>query len=111
MRPLLLKLGDHRNLSIPAIKRLSYFTQIFPQMFNEKLSEQILQHCSKIMEIFVSEYKSTSPNVNFFASSKGGEYEQKIVILIEMFFYISASVKYIEKLCQLVLKTEKKLND
>nr|NP_001303335.1 Nipped-A, isoform F [Drosophila melanogaster]ABI31023.2 Nipped-A, isoform F [Drosophila melanogaster] len=109
MRPLLLKLGDHRNLSIPAIKRLSYFTQIFPQMFNEKLSEQILQHCSKIMEIFVSEYKSTSPNVNFFASSKGGEYEQKIVILIEMFFYISASVKYIEKLCQLVLKTEKNL--
>jgi len=68
-----------------------------------------LQHCSKIMEIFVSEYKSTSPNVNFFASSKGGEYEQKIVILIEMFFYISASVKYIEKLCQLVLKTEKNL--
>ncbi|XP_026839331.1 transcription-associated protein 1 isoform X2 [Drosophila erecta] len=109
MRPLLLKLGDHRNLSIPAIKRLSYFTQLFPQMFNEKLSEQILQHCSKIMEIFVGEFKSTSPNVNFFASSKGGEYEQKIVILIEMFYFISASVKYIEKLCQLVLKTEKNL--
>ncbi|XP_070855285.1 transcription-associated protein 1 isoform X6 [Drosophila suzukii] len=109
MRPLLLKLGDHRNLSIPAIKRLSYFTQLFPHMFNEKLSEQILQHCSKIIEIFVGDYKCTNANINFFASSKGGEYEQKIVILIEMFFHISASVKYIEKLCQLVLKTEKNL--
>ncbi|KAH8272038.1 hypothetical protein KR018_007399 [Drosophila ironensis] len=106
MRPLLLKLGDHRNLSIPAIKRLSYFTQLFPQMFNEKLSEQILQHCSKIIEIYLGDYKCTNSHVNFFASSKGGEYEQKIVTLIKMFCYISASPKYIEKLCQLVLKTE-----
>ncbi|XP_034140404.1 transcription-associated protein 1 isoform X2 [Drosophila guanche] len=109
MRPLLLKLGDHRNLSIPAIKRLSFFTQLFPQMFNEKLSEQILQHCTKIIEIFVGDYKCTNHNNNFFASSKGGEYEQKVVTLIEMFYHISASPKYIEKLCQLVLKTENNL--
>ncbi|XP_023171663.2 transcription-associated protein 1 [Drosophila hydei] len=109
MRPLLLKLGDHRNLSIPAIKRLSYFTQLFPQMFNEKLSEQILQHCAKIIEIFVGHYKCTNETVNFFATSKGGEYEQKIVTLIEMFYHITASSKYIEKLCQLVLQTEKNL--
>ncbi|ALC42664.1 Nipped-A [Drosophila busckii] len=109
MRPLLLKLGDHRNLSIPAIKRLSYFTQLFPHMFNEKLSEQILQHCAKIIEIFVGQYKCTSQNINFFATSKGGEYEQKIVTLIEMFYHITASAKYIEKLCQLVLQTEKNL--
>ncbi|EDW01948.1 GH20167 [Drosophila grimshawi] len=109
MRPLLAKLGDHRNLSIPAIKRLSYFTQLFPQMFNEKLSEQILQHCAKIIEIFVGQYKCTNENINFFATSKGGEYEQKIVTLIEMFYHITASSKYIEKLCQLVLQTEKNL--
>ncbi|XP_046866072.1 transcription-associated protein 1 [Drosophila willistoni] len=109
MRPLLSKLGDHRNLSIPAIKRLSYFTQLFPQMFNEKLSEQILQHCAKIIEIFVNNYKCTNQNMNFFASSKGGEHEQKIVTLIEMFYHISASPKYIEKLCQLVLQTENNL--
>lgn len=109
MRPLLLRLGDHRNLSIPAIKRLSYFTQLFPQMFNEKLSEQILQHCAKIIEIFVGQYKCTNENMNFFATSKGGEYEQKIVTLIEMFYHITASPKYIEKLCQLVLQTEKNL--
>lgn len=106
MRPLLLKLGDHRNLSIPAIKRLSYFTQLFPQMFNEKLSEQILQHCTKIIEIFLGDYKSSNSILNFFSSSRGGEYEQKIVTLIEMFCHISVSPKYIEKLCQLVLKTE-----
>ncbi|XP_044571244.1 transcription-associated protein 1 isoform X4 [Drosophila ananassae] len=106
MRPLLLKLGDHRNLSIPAIKRLSYFTQLFPHMFNEKLSEQILQHCTKIIEIFLGDYKSSNSIINFFSSSRGGEYEQKIVTLIEMFCHISVSPKYIEKLCQLVLKTE-----
>ncbi|XP_070134948.1 transcription-associated protein 1 isoform X3 [Drosophila bipectinata] len=106
LRPLLLKLGDHRNLSIPAIKRLSYFTQLFPQMFNEKLSEQIFQHCTKIIELFLGDYKSSNSIVNFFSSSRGGEYEQKIVTLIDMFCHISVSPKYIEKLCQLVLKTE-----
>ncbi|XP_017462467.1 PREDICTED: transcription-associated protein 1 [Rhagoletis zephyria] len=111
MRPLLLTLGDHRNLSLTATKRLSYFTQLFPQMFNEKLSEQILQHCQKILEMSISSHKSsTNQGGNFFTIAKRDEYEQKVVTLIEMFHQITAaSPKYIDSLCQLVLKTEKSL--
>lgn len=111
MRPLLLTLGDHRNLSLTATKRLSYFTQLFPQMFNEKLSEQILQHCQKILEMSITTHKSsTNQGGNFFTIAKRDEYEQKVVTLIEMFHQITAaSPKYIDSLCQLVLKTEKSL--
>lgn len=108
IRPLLLTLGDHRNLSLSATKRLSYFTQLFPQMFNEKLSEQILQHCQKILEITVYKY-SNQVGTNF-DLNKENEYESKVVTLVEIFHQISAaSPKYIESLCQLVLETEKKL--
>ncbi|XP_037947653.1 transcription-associated protein 1 isoform X2 [Teleopsis dalmanni] len=108
MRPLLLTLGDHRNLSLTTTKRLSYFTQLFPQMFNDKLSEQILQHCQKLLEITVS--NCIKKGGNFFSISKSDEYEQIIVTLIEMFHQISAATpKFIESLCQLVLQTENSL--
>ena len=42
MRPLLLKLGDFRSLSLNVIQRLSSLTQLFPNTFNEKLCEQLL---------------------------------------------------------------------
>jgi transformation/transcription domain-associated protein len=42
IRPLLLTLGDHRNLNSSIIQRLSYITQLFPNTFNEKLCEQLL---------------------------------------------------------------------
>lgn len=107
IRPLLLTLGDHRNLTLSATKRLSYFTQLFPQMFNEKLSEQILQLCQKLLEISIQNCKQGG---NFFATLRGSEYEQKVICLIEMFHQITAATpKYIENLCQLVLQTEKNL--
>ncbi|XP_055838887.1 transcription-associated protein 1 isoform X2 [Episyrphus balteatus] len=110
MRPLLLTLGDHRNLNLTATKRLSYFTQLFPSMFNEKLSEQILQHCQEMIEISVNANKTTKQGGHFLAVAKVEEYEQKIAILIGMFHQISAATpKYIESLCQLVLKTENNL--
>ncbi|TMW44508.1 hypothetical protein DOY81_004448 [Sarcophaga bullata] len=110
IRPLLLTLGDHRNLTLTATKRLSYFTQLFPQMFNEKLSEQILQLCRKLLEISIQICKQGQQGGNFFAVIRGGEYEQKVVCLIEMFHQITAATpKYIENLCQLVLQTEKNL--
>lgn len=42
MRPLLLTLGDYRDLTLNIIKVLSSLTQLFPNMFNEKLCEQLL---------------------------------------------------------------------
>ncbi|KAL9917178.1 transcription-associated protein Nipped-A isoform 1-T1 [Glossina fuscipes fuscipes] len=107
IKPLLNTLGDHRNLSLTATKRLSYFTQLFPKMFNEMLIENTLQHCQKMLEISIQNCKQGG---NFFSAIKGGEYEQKVVCFIEMFHQITAATpKYIENLCQLVLQTEKNL--
>lgn len=50
MRPLLLTLGDHRNLSVNGAKRLSYLTQLFPSTFSEKLCEQLLQLLRKLLD-------------------------------------------------------------
>lgn len=50
MRPLLLTLGDHRNLSVNGAKRLSYLTQLFPSTFSEKLCEQLLQLLKKLLD-------------------------------------------------------------
>ena len=51
MRPLLLKLGDHRSLNLHVIQQLSYLTQLFPNTFNEKLCEQLLTHLTKLLEV------------------------------------------------------------
>ncbi len=42
MRPLLLNLGDFRNITLNVIRVLSSLTQLFPNTFNEKLCEQLL---------------------------------------------------------------------
>lgn len=48
MRPLLLMLGDYRNLDLNVIQRLSSLTQLFPNTFNEKLCEQLLVSVSEM---------------------------------------------------------------
>lgn len=54
IRPLLLALGDYRNLTLNMAKHLSYTTQLFPSVFNEKLCEQLLQIVKKMLEISIA---------------------------------------------------------
>ncbi|XP_053690427.1 transcription-associated protein 1 [Sabethes cyaneus] len=104
IRPLLMQLGDHRNLTLNGAKRLSYLTQLFPSMFNEKLCDSLLQIVKKLLESSIAANKSS----NFLAASKTGETEQKIVTIIGIFHQIpAASAKFIDSLCKLVLQTEK----
>ncbi|PSN44253.1 Transcription-associated protein 1 [Blattella germanica] len=101
MRPLLMTLGDYRNLSLNGAKRLSYLTQLFPSSFNEKLCEQLLQHLKKLLEVAILAHKGVS---------KSGENEQKIATIIGIFHQIPAATpKFIDVLCRLVLQTEKSL--
>jgi transformation/transcription domain-associated protein len=60
MRPLLMTLGDYRNLSLNGAKRLSYLTQLFPSSFNEKLCEQLLQHLKKLLEVAILAHKGNT---------------------------------------------------
>lgn len=106
MRPLLLTLGDYRNLTLNGTKRLSYLTQLFPSMFNEKLCEQLLQHIYKMLEISVAANKGK----NFLSSAKTGETELKMATILEIFHQIPAATnKFIDTLCRLILQTEKSL--
>ncbi|XP_028982080.1 transformation/transcription domain-associated protein [Diachasma alloeum] len=101
MRPMLLTLGDHRNLSLNCVKRLSYLTQLFPSTFSITLCEQLLQHLRKLLENLIQAHKGVS---------KSGENEQKIATIIGIFHQIPAATpKFIDVLCRLVLQTEKSL--
>ena len=42
IRPLLMKLGDFRSLTLNVIQRLSSLVQLFPNTFNEKLCDQLM---------------------------------------------------------------------
>jgi transformation/transcription domain-associated protein len=101
MRPMLLTLGDHRNLSLNCVKRLSYLTQLFPSTFSITLCEQLLQHLKKLLENLIQAHKGVS---------KTGENEQKIATIIGIFHQIPAATpKFIDVLCRLVMQTEKQL--
>lgn len=50
LRPLLMTLGDVKNLTLNGVKMLSYLTQLFPNEFNEKLCEQLLEILKQLME-------------------------------------------------------------
>lgn len=106
MRPLLLTLGDYRNLTLNGTKRLSYLTRLFPSMFNEKLCEQLLQHICKMLENSIAANKGK----NFLAISKTGDTEQKVATILGIFHQIPAATnKFIDTLCRLILQTEKNL--
>lgn len=101
IRPMLLTLGDHRNLNLNCVRKLSYLTQLFPNIFSVTLCEQLLQHLRKLLENLIQGHKSVS---------KTGENEQKITIIIGIFQQVSAtSPKFIDVLCRLILQAEKSL--
>lgn len=101
MRPMLLTLGDHRNLNLNCVRKLSYLTQLFPSTFSITLCEQLLQHLKKLLENLIQAHKSIS---------KTGENDQKITTIIGIFHEIPAATpKFIDVLCRLILQTEKSL--
>ncbi|GAB1859196.1 Transformation/transcription domain-associated protein [Camponotus japonicus] len=107
MRPMLLTLGDHRNLSLNCVRRLLYLTQLFPSTFSVTLCEQLLAHLKKLLENLIQSQKNTSKPMGI---SKSGENEQKITTIIGIFHEVpTASPKFIDVLCKLVLQTEKSL--
>ncbi|XP_053373271.1 transformation/transcription domain-associated protein-like isoform X1 [Mercenaria mercenaria] len=103
MRPLLLMLGDYRNLDLNVIQRLSSLTQLFPNTFNEKLCEQLLTHLRKWLEIAQQSQKS--------GQVRATGQELKICAAIINIFHLipAASKKMIEPLLKVALLGEKSL--
>uniref|UniRef100_A0A1Y1MXI9 FAT domain-containing protein n=3 Tax=Photinus pyralis TaxID=7054 RepID=A0A1Y1MXI9_PHOPY len=101
MRPLLLTLGDVKNLSLNSVKMLSYLTQLFPNEFNEKLCQQLLEILKELVNNLVQNHKSIT------GISKKGDEEQKIVTIINIFHQTpAASAKFIKQLCVLIIRSE-----
>lgn len=65
MRPLLLTLGDYRNLKLSGAMRLSYLVQLFPDSFKETLCDQLLQFLRDLLDILLQAQKGTS-SVQFY---------------------------------------------
>lgn len=53
-------LGNEKNLTLNGFKMLSYLTQLFPNVFNEKLCEQLLEILKELMENLSNSYKTAS---------------------------------------------------
>ena len=71
MRQLLLSLEDYSNLNLFLMQQLAYLTQLFSNVFSEKLCKQLLQHLKKWLEVAIVTQKSASSGGN-----KAGVQEQ-----------------------------------
>lgn len=57
-------LGDVKSLTLNGLKMLSYLTQLFPMVFNEKLCEQLLDILTELLDNLVNIHKCKSIGVN-----------------------------------------------
>lgn len=48
LRPLLMMLGDYRNLNPTLLQRLTHMIELFPTSFNEKMCESLLVSLSVV---------------------------------------------------------------
>ncbi|XP_072179557.1 transformation/transcription domain-associated protein-like [Diadema setosum] len=102
VRPLLLTLGDHRNLNLNVIQRLHSLSQLFPNAFNEKLCEQMLSHLKKWLENAVLIQKN---------GQKSTDHLKICTAILNLFHAIpAASAKILEHLLLLMIKAETALN-
>lgn len=109
IRPLLLMLGDYRSLNMSVLQKLTCFMELFPELFNEKLCEQLLAHLRRWMETAIS--TSNTQNQQQLKPAVRSTDEIKICSAIMNMFHLvpAASSKLIEPLITLTVKTERAL--
>ena len=62
LRPLLLILGDFRALNPNVIQKISFMTKLFPNIFNEKLCDQMIIHLQKWTETSIRTLRNGQKN-------------------------------------------------
>ncbi|XP_072415930.1 transformation/transcription domain-associated protein isoform X1 [Chiloscyllium punctatum] len=100
MRPLLMMLGDYRSLTLNVVNRLTSVTRLFPNSFNDKFCDQMMQHLRKWMEVVVLTHKG---------GQRSDGNEMKICsAIINLFHLIPAAPQTLVKpLLEVVMKTER----
>uniref|UniRef100_A0A665WR86 Transformation/transcription domain-associated protein n=1 Tax=Echeneis naucrates TaxID=173247 RepID=A0A665WR86_ECHNA len=116
MRPLLMMLGDYRSLTLNVVNRLTSVTRLFPNSFNDKFCDQMMQHLRKWMEVVVITHKGGQRgdgNVSICRSNcpllTPYSTEMKICsAIINLFHLIPAAPQTLVKpLLEVVMKTER----
>lgn len=96
-------LGDYLSWTTNSIKRLSYYSLLFPKVFTEKTCDQLLEIVKKLLQNSLT----TNKDQNYLKIAKTGETELKIAAIIDLFHQIPAATsKYVVLLLKLVLATE-----
>ncbi|XP_011912455.1 transformation/transcription domain-associated protein isoform X5 [Macaca thibetana thibetana] len=125
MRPLLMMLGDYRSLTLNVVNRLTSVTRLFPNSFNDKFCDQMMQHLRKWMEVVVITHKGgqrsdgnesisecgrcpLSPFCQFEPAMEGVEEMKICSAIINLFHLIPAAPQTLVKpLLEVVMKTER----
>uniref|UniRef100_A0AAR2LDQ5 Transformation/transcription domain-associated protein n=1 Tax=Pygocentrus nattereri TaxID=42514 RepID=A0AAR2LDQ5_PYGNA len=110
MRPLLMMLGDYRSLTLNVVNRLTSVTRLFPNSFNDKFCDQMMQHLRKWMEVVVLTHKGGQrSDGSVSVSSFPWIPEMKICsAIINLFHLIPAAPQTLVKpLLEVVMKTER----
>ncbi|XP_013874747.1 transformation/transcription domain-associated protein isoform X2 [Austrofundulus limnaeus] len=107
MRPLLMMLGDYRSLTLNVVNRLTSVTRLFPNSFNDKFCDQMMQHLRKWMEVVVITHKGGQRSDG--SPALEGVEEMKICsAIINLFHLIPAAPQTLVKpLLEVVMKTER----
>lgn len=58
MRPLLMSLKDHRQLTLRGLRKLLYLVKLFPSSFKETLTEKLLIHLHTLFESLGNGYRN-----------------------------------------------------
>ncbi|XP_019851030.1 PREDICTED: transformation/transcription domain-associated protein [Amphimedon queenslandica] len=102
LRPLLMMLGDFRNLNPTLLQRLTHMVELFPTSFNEKMCESLLAHLKRWVEVIVNNSQSKPV--------RRGEEVQVCILILDMFHMLPASsFKLFDPLISLCIKAEKAL--
>ncbi|XP_039632326.1 transformation/transcription domain-associated protein [Polypterus senegalus] len=107
MRPLLMMLGDYRSLTLNVVNRLTSVTRLFPNSFNDKFCDQMMQHLRKWMEVVVITHKGGQRSDG--SPVLEGVEEMRICsAIINLFHLIPAAPQTLVKpLLEVVMKTER----
>ncbi|XP_072524219.1 transformation/transcription domain-associated protein isoform X1 [Salminus brasiliensis] len=108
MRPLLMMLGDYRSLTLNVVNRLTSVTRLFPNSFNDKFCDQMMQHLRKWMEVVVLTHKGGQRSDGSQPATEGVEEMKICSAIINLFHLIPAAPQTLVKpLLEVVMKTER----
>lgn len=111
LRPLLMMLGDYRNLSPPLLCRLTYMIELFPTSFNEKMCNSLMAHLRSWVEVLQNSAPSASVTTptGGVAPRKGDETTVCLHIMNMLHMLPASTFRLFEPLLALSMKGEKAL--